>query len=175
MFKYRVIKILILVLFFVILLVNCSEATDNGTCEVSLIPNKTTIKEGESLIYEIKVENIDAGDGITSVGAVIEYDDSIFDFVTVSDNSIKWSLNNQAGYLFISTNDSLPTKQNQTVAKLKFTAKQNASLGKQEIKLSKIDITYDDNDDTKLFHLEDVSSSVTIVKNDNDGNNNRKQ
>ena len=175
MFKYRVIKILILVLFFVILLVNCSEATDNGTCEVSLIPNKTTIKEGESLIYEIKVENIDAGDGITSVGAVIEYDDSIFDFGTVIDNSIKWSLNNQAGYLFISTNDSLPTKQSQTVAKVKFTTKQNASLGKQEIKLSKIDITYDDNDDTKLFHLEDVSSSVTIVKNDNDGNNNRKQ
>lgn len=175
MFKYRVIKILILVLFFVILLVNCSKATDNGTCEVSLVQNKTTMKVGESVIYEIKIGNIDAGDGITSVGTVIEYDDSIFDLTIENDNSIKWSLNKQAEYLFISTNDSLPTKQNQTIAKLKFTAKQNASLGKQDIKLSKIDITYDDNEDTKLFHLEDVSSSVTIVKNDNDGNNNRKQ
>lgn len=143
-----------------------TEEDGNGyDCEVSITGDKEEIKAGETITYEIKATNIEAGDGIKTFEAAIDYDKDVFDCKIETDEEGKW---NKVGaienYIAMSRADLLPSSEDQVIGYVKLTAKENAKADDEEIEFSKMKFTISDNNKNDSFELEDAEVAVKIVE-----------
>ena len=131
-------------------------------CNLDLIPNKSQVQPGETIVYEVKITDIKDADGIVTFGAYINYDD---DVLTFDDNNVagdQWScVYKEENDITLNRTSALPSKEDQVVARLSFTVKSNANVRNQTIKLENIMIsTENETYDT----LPDVSATFSIVQ-----------
>lgn len=169
MLKSKVKSLLILLIVMLLIMTGTSMAADY-TCKVSLFANTSTseVKKGESVTLLVKVTEIQAEGGIASLNAELEYDADVFDCdVTGAD---EWgNANFFENVLFVSRKDYTTSSKDQTVAKIVLTAKADASVGKQTIKLKGMEFSTG----TETFSVDDVSCNITVVedKGNNDDDN----
>lgn len=168
MLKSKIKSLLILLIVMLLIMTGTSMAADY-TCKVSLFANTSTseVKKGESVTLLVKVTEIQAEGGIASLNAELEYDADVFDCeVTGAD---EWgNANFFENVLFVSRKDYTTSSKDQTVAKIVLTAKADASVGKQTIKLKGMEFSTG----TETFSVNDVSCTITVVedKGNNDDN-----
>ncbi|MBR3250010.1 MAG: hypothetical protein IKF83_04910 [Clostridia bacterium] len=137
-----------------------SDIRDDYTCDLSIVGDKSQIKPGETVTYEIKAENIKAGSGIIIFEALLDYDTDAFDCEIVNDENSQWSKTTFTDdYLTMSRNDLLPNSDNQTIAKITLTAKEDIENGEQSLDISEIRFTADED---ASFTIEDKSVPITI-------------
>lgn len=165
------IGLIALLLIMIITLSKPSMAADY-TCDVSLLGNKTEVKKGESITILVKATNIDAGEGIGTFNATLEFDKDVFDCKVLGDDEGKWQVT-----AFIE-NDITMNKTNleasaedQTIAKIVLTAKSDAEVGKYPFKLTKIQFSTG----PETFEVSDVSATITIAGENSGGNNSGNQ
>ena len=146
-------KTIIKVLFTIILTIFLYATNVNAadyTCNIETIKDKTNIKPGESITYQIKATNINAGQGITMFQTTLVFDSNKFEYKVAGDDSGKWSI-------MVNTNNELvmnvadPSTANaidQVIAKITFTAKSSVLAGTYQAKLSNIKFTVKNEDKT---------------------------
>ncbi len=144
-----------------------AEITDDSekqyTCDLSITPDKEQVKAGETITYELKAENIDAGNGIVMFTTVMNYDTESFECEVVTDKDSEWTkavfVDN---YITMSRKDLSPSQEDQTIAKIVLTAKNNIQKGDSTFNLKNIVFTMDDD---KTFTLPDENITVHVTNN----------
>ena len=135
------------------------ESTNNYTCDISINGNKTSIKPGETIEYEIKASNINAGEGINAFEAYIDYDSNIFDCKVKSNEDENWSKTGfLEGYLTMNKLDDANT-DDQVIAKIVFTAKSGISAGSYKATLNSIKFT---SGDDQVFKVADNNIEIKV-------------
>ena len=130
----RILKTIILLVFIVLSLITISIATD-ANLQIEIFPNKTQVKEGETLelILEIDPSNIE--DGVGAYVAELKYDDTLFE-ITKLEGVENWEnpLINE-GKIIATTNDGECINTKQNIAKITFSAKKDILDVITEIKI----------------------------------------
>ena len=158
----RIFIIVIAVSFFVTeFYVYAADNNPNGyTCNVTLTSDKTSVKQGENITYELKVSNINAGNGLKMIEFYTgDYDSNMFECKVRNYNEDKWSLINNEGYISITSNDSEPWKTNETIAKIIYTPKGGASNNTYQTNITNISATTDDN---SKFSIENITLNIKV-------------
>ena len=139
--------------------------TTNG-CDILITGDKTEIKPGESVVYEIKATNIKGG-GIIMFEASISYMDTIFNCNLLEDNENWINLTNLLGetdnvsYIMMQRKGLEASAEDQIVAKIKLTAKTDSTDGIYPINFTNIKFT-GENDIS--FNVDDQTKDIKIVK-----------
>ena len=159
--KFKYLKIVIIMIIFIIYALSVNVyAADNYTCNILLTPDTSSIKAGESITYELKVSDINAGDGIVMSEFYIDYNSDIFDCKVRSYDEDKWSINAYLeGKTTMSTYGVQPTKEDQIIAKIILTAKTGIADNTYQVKITNISFTAAD--DSK-FAIADKSMDVKV-------------
>ena len=131
------------------------------TCDLSLIGDTDKIKAGESITYEVMAENIEAGNGIVMFEALLNYDTDSFDCDVVTDENIEWVKTAFVeNYVTMSRSNLTPSNENQTIAKIVLTAKNDIQEGDKVLSINNIKFT---SDDDITFTLPDESIDITVT------------
>lgn len=139
---------------------NNTEINNNYTCDISINGNKTSIKPGDSVEYEIRVSNINAGDGIKAIETYIDYDSSIFDCKVESNDENGWLKTGfLEGYLTMYKSDLNASKDEQVIAKIVLTAKADVSAGNYNVTLNNIKFT---SGDDQIFKVADNNINIKV-------------
>ncbi len=161
------ISLIIIITLLIVQLFNCKVFADdnNYTCDLDITGN-SEVKAGEEVIYELRVKNINAEDGILSFETLINYNDSLVDVTVESDDNGNWNKASMIeNYLTMTRSDLLPSSEDQVIAKIKVTANSDATLGDTTIDLTKIKFTMEGEN---FFELEDKSIELKIVQGEED-------
>lgn len=165
MLKSKITSLLVLLMVMLVVMTGTSMAADDYTCKVSLLANTSEIKSGESVTLLVKVTDIQAGEGIASLNAELEYDEDVFDCeVSGGDEWDKTSF--IEGALFLNRQDFIANSKDQTVAKIVLTAKSDVAEGNQIVRLKGMEFSTG----SETFSVDDVSCTI-VIKEDNKGNN----
>ncbi|MBR3134556.1 MAG: hypothetical protein IKG56_03755 [Clostridia bacterium] len=133
---------------------------ETQTCDLELVGNKTELKNGETITFEVKASNIEAGNGIVMFESLLDYDSSIINCEIETDDTMEWDkLGLVDKYVTLMRKDLQPSSENQTIAKITISAKENATKGQQTIKLKNVKFTTDND---SFFYSADKSISVNI-------------
>lgn len=160
--------IVFLLIIMIIAIARTSVAADYS-CKVSLLGNKTEIKKGESITILVKATDIQAGEGIASFSAMLEYDSNIFDCTVSGDDDGTWQKQGLIeNSLSMVRADLLANSSDQTIAKIVLTAKTDATAGKQSFKLTKMEFSTGE----ESFSVADVSTTITIKEDTENSDNN---
>ncbi|MBR3134557.1 MAG: hypothetical protein IKG56_03760 [Clostridia bacterium] len=166
------IRTLFLVLVFMIFSTTISLADNDYSCNVDLVSNKNTMNAGDSVIYEVRVSNINAETGIIIFESYISYDADTFECAVYGDDNEEWSKTSFIENRLTMQRTSLePSTADQTVAKLVFTAKSDASAGSKNIQLTGIRFTMEGD---KAFQIGDITTTIEIASSNSGNNNNNK-
>lgn len=172
----------ILLLFNICLFSTISYAA-NDSYSVTLVPDKTTIKAGDTISVAVKISdiNIQTGEkGIGSYEATLVYDTNVFSsiqFVAVSN----WDtpIYNIANGKFASVrSDATCSNETQNVAIIKLTVKDNVTVGTTNISLTNIASSNGEstisssNTSTTLNIVTNNSNTPSSDSNSNNNNNN---
>lgn len=175
--KEKLIKTSIIIFVIIISLgFNKVFAADNSL-DFTVTGDKTKIKQGEQVTLELKVSNINAGKGIIGAMSTIVYNSDVLSYQVEKVGD--WDIQSNSDTITVLYGDlSTATNENQTIAKIIFTAKDNASTGKQTISFKNTDFSLED---TTTFSVDDVDVEVEIepksngdtpATNNDDNNNN---
>ncbi|MBR0427966.1 MAG: LPXTG cell wall anchor domain-containing protein [Clostridia bacterium] len=135
-------------------------AANNYTCNITAISDKTSVKPGEDITYNLKVSNINAGNGLKMVEFYIgNYDSSKFDCKIRNYNEDKWSLVNREGYITITSNNSEAWKTDEILAKIVFTPRTGLTNGTYQTKITNIKSTAADD---SLMTLNDLTLNIKV-------------
>lgn len=135
------------------------ENNNNYSCDMSVISNKTRIKAGETIEYEIRISNINAGEGVKAFETYIDYDSNIFDCMIKSNEEDNWSkVGFLEGYLTMYKNDNINT-EDQLIAKIVFTAKKDISANNYKVNFEKNKFTAGDD---QLFEVADNNIEIKV-------------
>ena len=169
--KLNIFKIIIVaILFITYSMVTFVYAADNNldglntvvvsdVCTVSYLADKTSVKPGEDITFEVKVSNIIASSGIKMVELYVgDYDTTKFECKIRNYNEDKWSLVNRDGYITISSNDSEVWKTDEVLVKLIYTPKDGITSNIYNVNISNIRITTGDD----AVHIKDAVNSLPI-------------
>lgn len=135
------------------------------TCTLTVTPDKTEIKAGESVTLSIQVSDINAGDGIAIFNTTLEYDADVFDLKAQSDSAGIWTSTVIENSLTFTKADYEATSEDQEIGKVILTAKEDATLGEQTITFTNNEFS-----EATTFSVADVSTTVEIVEGTNGGN-----
>ncbi|MBR0427967.1 MAG: hypothetical protein IJK18_07210 [Clostridia bacterium] len=136
-----------------------SVENNNYSCNISINGDKKSIKPGESIEYEVKISNINAGQGIRSFETYIDYDSNLFDCKVISNEEENWSkIGFLEGYLTMVKSDDVST-EDQVIAKIVFTAKSNVSAGSYKTSLNNIKFT---SGDSQIFSIADNNINIKV-------------
>ncbi len=163
MTKEMIKKIQIVFIVFVILMMGIIGkvfATEEYTCTLTVEPDKTQIKAGEEVTLSVKVSNINAGNGIAIFNTILEYDADIFDLKVQADSKGNWTSTALENSITFTKANYEATTEDQEIGRIILTAKQDATIGKQTISLTKNEFS-----DSTTFSVEDVSTTIEIVEN----------
>lgn len=128
------------------------------------VSGKVLMKKGDKVIYTV---NINTNDNVKNFDAVLDYDNEIFELVSIEsaneDNFIKKDSENLSFESNINYSD-ITERESFSVAKITFKVlKDGVSTS---IKLKNISVTSEDGDDI-LLDKDEFSKSLTIKSNDN--------
>lgn len=171
--KIKYIIIVMLLISLSTLFININKSFAAGSCKIELIPDKTNIKPGEKVTFELKATDITMSDGICDIIGYINYNSDLFEdceFVA----SDTWEDSAQdfreaypedfKDYFFFTT--KFPSSANQVIAKISLKAKTNATVGKTEVTLTGAEddgvIVKGPNSDDEM-EINDISVPLTIV------------
>ena len=170
--KAKILKIfmiaIVLYTFGMMSYVHAAESNDtrenptdvNEACLFSAIPNKTSVKPGEDITFELKVTNITASKGIKMVELYVgNYDSNIFDCKVRNYNEDKWSIINRENYITITSNDAEAWKTDETLAKVIYTPKNGVAYKTYIARISNVKITTGDD---LIFTREDLNKTLSI-------------
>lgn len=133
---------------------------NNYSCDISIKGNKNSIKAGETIEYDIKVSNIDAGEGIKSFETYIDYDTNMFECRINSNEEQNWTKTGYLeGYLTMYKSDLQASSDDQIIAKFVFTAKANVPSGSYKTVLKNIRLT---SGDDQMINLEDKIININV-------------
>ena len=153
----RVLISMLIVLLVVLFQGQSFAATNSLT--LALTPDKTELKAGETVVVLVNVSNIQ-GEGIIAFNANVNYDANIFECTAEGDESGAWEKQGFiANNLTTTRADVLANSENQTVAKLTFKAKADATVGEQTISLSLIEFSTEN----EAYNVDDVQVKVQII------------
>ena len=159
----------ILILFAVLMVgIGVKSLAVDYTCTLTITPDTTQIKAGESVTLSIQVSDIEAGDGIAIFNTTLEYDADVFDLKVQPDSAGAWTGTVLENSITITKADYEATSADQEIGKVVLTAKQDVTLGEQTISFTKNEFS----DANTTFSVEDVSTTVEIVEETNPGGNN---
>ena len=148
----------VLIVLLVVLFQGQSFATTNSLT-LALTRDKTELEAGETVVVLVNVSNIQ-GEGIIGFNANVNYDANVFECTAEGDDSGAWAKQG-----FIENNlttaraDLLANSENQTVAKLTFKAKSDATVGEKTISLSQIEFSTEN----EAYNVDDVQVKVQII------------
>ena len=166
-------KKIILYLIIVAIFTNVSFAANNYSCQINMVPNRTQLNQGETVVYEIKASQINAGNGILLFQSLIIYDANVFDCRIESDDNREWNMTGFVdNYLTMARSSLTGSSNDQTIAKVALTAKTNVASSIQTVGLKNISLTVDGDES---FRVQDVSTNITvgtIADNNNNSSNN---
>lgn len=135
------------------------ETINNYSCDMSITSNKTSIKAGESIEYEIKISDINADEGIKAFETYINYDSNLFDCAVKSNEEENWSkVGFLEGYLTMVKNDNA-NLEDQVIAKIVFTPKTNITSNNYKINFTKNKFTVGND---QVFEVEDNSIEIEV-------------
>lgn len=156
---YKKFLLILLVIIGIIMSSSRVMAADY-TCDLEVKSDKTQIKKGESITYEIRATNIQAETGIIMFNALVNYDSQNFDCKVLGIDG-DWSLLSfMENYIQMTRLDYMPHSEDQSIARITLTAKTDAKEGKYDIALENIKFTMDNN---KSFELSNRTLSVNII------------
>ncbi len=117
----------------------------NYSCNFIFTPDKNSVKPGEEITYEVKLANINAGNGLKMVEFYIgDYDSSKFECKIRNYNEDKWTLINRDGYITISLNNSESWNTDEILARIIYTTKVGVADGTYQTKIKNIRVTAED-------------------------------
>ncbi len=133
------------------------------------LTSSSKLKQGEIIEVSLKVTNLDAGDGIDTIVATLEYDNDIFDQVTKNSMvpSNDWNItsySSESGILTIQRDEKV--KSSIEVLKISFRVKESANTSETKISLKDITITGGAEEFGGTGDIELQPISVTIPKED---------
>ena len=135
------------------------ENSNNYSCNMSVTTKKTSIKAGESIEYEIKISDINAGEGIKAFETYINYDSNLFGCTVKSNEDENWSKAGfLEGYLTMVKNDNV-NLEDQVIAKVIFTAKNDISANNYKISFGKNKFTAGDD---QIFEVDDNIIEIKV-------------
>lgn len=165
--KYKTLLVCLLMII-VMMLTSTSMAVDYS-CKVSLFGNATEVKKGDSVTLLVKATEIQAGEGIASFNAILEYNPDVFDCTVSGDDEGTWTKQGLIeNSLTMARSDFVASSSDQTIAKIVLTAKENATLGEQSFKLIKMEFSTGE----ETFEVADVSTTITITEGSGNGSGN---
>lgn len=133
----------------------------NYSCNMSVSTNKTSIKAGESIEYEIKISDINANEGIKAFETYINYDSNLFDCSVKSNEDENWSKTGfLEGYLTMVRNENENT-EDQVIAKIVFTAKNDITANNYKVNFTKNKFTVGDD---QVFEVADNNIEIKVVE-----------
>ncbi len=165
-------KTLIIFMITLFVLMACTTVVHAATTfGVSLTPNATSVKQGDTVKVVLAITNLsstDANRGLSGLGATIEYDKTVFDTLVQDEDTqtdlkmLKQSwdfprLNDSDGRLVTATSSYLKT--NSDLMEITFKVKNNAKLGSTTITLKNIV----GSDNTQDIPVADVSCQIQIT------------
>ena len=116
-----------------------------NTCDVEIYVDKDKLKTGEAVTYKIMANNIMADDGIVLFETLINYDSNIFECkVNNSQNDLWVQTSMIDNYLTMTRRDFTSSVEDQTVATITFTAKEDINLDEETITFNNIKFTMGD-------------------------------
>lgn len=164
--KEKTVKILMIAFIFIMFV--CTQTVYGYSCDIELTPDKTEIKQGETVELEIELKDIDATDGVASFEAMLVYDDDeenedTFEFEIETES--KWTCDVIGNTLTITEKDYEGATTDQVIGKIKLTAKSDISIGTHTIALTKINCstggTYPES-----FEIDNKQVEINVIKND---------
>jgi len=161
-YKFRVLIIaIIMILFATWNYIYAADNNPNGyTCNVTLTPDKTSVKPGEDITYELKVSNINAGNGLTIADFYVSYDSQYFDCKVRSYDEDKWLINGALnGKYTMSTYGAQPTNEEQVIAKIIFTPKTGITNNTYQTQVTNISFTTIDD---SIITLNDITLNIKV-------------
>lgn len=167
MTKNEISKICLCLLVFAILVISLNinvYAAEEYTCKLELVPAEAEILAGETVIIDIMVSDIQAGNGIAVVDGLVEYDKTVFEetFEIERDDEKNWNPDDPLeNYVMFITSNREATIEDGVIGKIVLKAKQEVELGETEIRLTNISVSADDN---QKFQLENVAAKVEVVE-----------
>lgn len=125
------------------------------------------IEQGQSITFVIKLSNIDAGDGIGAVSGKFEYDTNVFEEIKAADivagsgwGSISYNDQNDRRGEFVTERAAGDiVSEDNDLMEITAKVKENAVLGRTEIKISNISASNGNED----IEISDVKAAITIV------------
>lgn len=170
--KSVIIKVCIVVMILIgFVEIRCVYAEDNNTnpngytCNVTLTPDKTSVKPGEDITYTLKVSNINAGNGIKSLTLFVEdnFESNVFDCKIRNYDEDKWTILNVGGSITIYKSESEDTigawNTNETLAKIIYTPKTGVTGNTYQAKISRITAMADDN---SIININDINLNIQV-------------
>lgn len=156
----------IFVILAITMLTVVAYADTTGKMEV--VADKTEYKNGDQVVVEVKISELESDTGIIGLGGTIEYDKNTLDFEKI-EGSGEWGKPtfNEVNGKWISDRSDL-TKDKETVFKATFKVKEDADK-KVEIKVKEVETS----GGAGAFSLSEASTSIDIKKSSsgNGGNN----
>ena len=123
-----------------------SERSVNNTCDLYILIDKKEVKAGETVTYNLSANNIVADSGIVMFETRINYDSNLFDCKVENNEESEWQVvSSMDNYVTTSRKDLEGKLENQNVAVLHFTAKQDVLLTEETITFSNTRFTMDNN------------------------------
>ena len=169
-------RIVCIVLMVMLLVFTTRTYAANDSFKTTLSADNSSKKRGENVTITIGIKDIAIESGEKGIGAYtakVDFDTSIFEYVSASGTD-KWETPlYQSGLITGMTVDGEVTSEAQSIGSLKFKVKDNAQLGKTTIKLTKFSGSTAETD----VDAQDTSISITITdengntSNDDNGNN----
>ena len=133
---------------------------DTQTCDIELVGNNTELKRGGTITFEVKASNIEAGNGIVMFESLLDYDSNSINCEIETDDTMEWDkLGLVDKYVTLMRKDLQPSAEDQTIAKITISAKENAATGQQTVKLKNVKLTTDND---SFFYSSDKSISIKI-------------
>ena len=170
--KIKYIIIVMLLISLSTLFINVNKSFAAGSCKIELIPDKTNIKPGEKVTFELKATDITMSGGICDITGYVNYNSALFEEceIVASDpwmdmkSNLGDDLKDFDNWFMLS--NFFPSSADQVIGKISLKAKTNATVGKTEVTLTGEEddgvIVKGPNSDDEM-EINDISVPLTIV------------
>ncbi len=140
---------------------------------LTITPDKTTVKKGESVKLTVALSNITATDGIAGISAQLDYDKGVFEEIEIDEDGLAENIESGKGWESVTYNQGLLTtntasgtgkKTDSPVMTITLKVKSTAKEGATTVKISQI-VGSDGSED---LETSDASAKITVGNSESD-------
>ena len=165
--KYKIYTILILLWIVILMFLPKNVYASNESCTLSITPDKTQAKAGDTITLALTVSNITSKNGIAIYNGLVDYNSDIFELSLQDSSNGKWKGDLIENSVTFTKSDLEGTKENQEIGRIVLKIKSGATIGKQTITLKNNEFA-----EATSFKINDINTSVEVIANNNNNNNN---